>query len=96
MFKIYYSDVDLGNSLMNNLLQASSYDGGAGFGWEDMTVYSLSSGRAVLSDLACRLFLRGTTIPESEVLFNIMAGVIEQHVTAGLQRRWVISRVDLQ
>ena len=39
--KIYYSDVNsIGNPMMPNLMEAQlGSDGGAGFGWHDMTIY---------------------------------------------------------
>jgi long-chain fatty acid transport protein len=62
---------------------------GAGFGWEDMTVfkigYQFDSG-----DNTYRFgySLTDQPIPESETLFNILApAVIEQHFTAGMTMR---------
>jgi len=61
-------------------------ENGAGFGWEDMTVYKV--GVAVQSsDTSTWRFgysYGEQPIPSSEVLFNILApGVMEQHITLG-------------
>jgi len=85
---IRYSEVDaVANPLMPNLGQAPlGDDGGAGFGWEDVTAYKV--GLAV--DATEALTLRGGVnygaqpIPETETLFNILApGVVETHATLG-------------
>ncbi len=58
---------------------------GAGFGWEDMTIYKFGYQLPVGENLL-RLGYSFTDqpIPETEVLFNILApAVIEQHITAG-------------
>lgn len=60
---------------------------GAGFGWEDMTVYKLGYQLKASDTLVWRLGYSRTDQPirSSEVLFNILApGVIEQHYTTGL------------
>ncbi|OGI49369.1 MAG: hypothetical protein A2W42_09420 [Candidatus Muproteobacteria bacterium RIFCSPHIGHO2_01_60_12] len=59
---------------------------GAGFGWEDMTIYKLGYEWQGIKDWTWRVgYSQGDQpIPESEVLFNILApAVIEQHVTFG-------------
>ncbi len=59
---------------------------GAGFGWEDMTIYKLGFQWATSSDWIWRAgYSHGEQpIPETEVLFNILApAVIEDHVTFG-------------
>ncbi len=59
---------------------------GAGFGWDDMTIYKIGMQRSLSNGHA---FQAGYSygehpIPESEVVFNILApAVIEQHYTAG-------------
>ncbi len=60
---------------------------GWGFGWDDMTVVKFG----VQLEVAPEFMLRGgfstggQPIPESEVMFNILApGVIENHITLGL------------
>jgi|OpeIllAssembly_1097287.scaffolds.fasta_scaffold26879_2 long-chain fatty acid transport protein len=85
---IDYSGVkSIANPLLPNLFQARlGTDGGAGFGWEDMTVYKLG----VQYALSPALTLRGgynygkQPIPESETFFNFLApGVEEDHWTLG-------------
>jgi len=99
--QIGYSDIDSIANPINNLL-AGCYtanpsvapessgclggDNGAGFGWEDMTVYKV--GVAVQSsDTSTWRFgysYGEQPIPSSEALFNILApGVMEQHITFG-------------
>ncbi len=60
---------------------------GSGFGWEDMTVLKFG----IIYDINSNWTLRGgysygtQPIPESEVLFNILApGVIQNHLALGL------------
>jgi long-chain fatty acid transport protein len=89
--QVRYSEIDaIGNHLLPNLGQARlGADEGAGFGWADMTTLKigtqLRAGRGVT--------WRGgysygrQPIPESEVLFNILApGVMEQHGTFGVSK----------
>ena len=64
-------------------------DVGAGFGWEDMTTYKLGvewqSGEA--TTWRCGYSYGEQPIPDSEVLFNILApGVMEQHFTVGMSK----------
>ncbi|HYX64576.1 MAG TPA: outer membrane protein transport protein [Burkholderiales bacterium] len=61
-------------------------DNGAGFGWQNTTVYKLG----VAYEMSQSLTLRGgfvtlkQPIPQSQTFFNIVApGVVENHVTAG-------------
>jgi long-chain fatty acid transport protein len=61
-------------------------DNGAGFGWQNTTVYKLG----VAYEMSQSLTLRGgfatlkQPIPQSQTLFNIVApGVVEQHLTFG-------------
>jgi long-chain fatty acid transport protein len=86
--KINYSEVKaIANPLIPNLLVSRlGTDGGAGFGWRDMTIYKLGAQWQASKDWTWRAgYSRGRQpIPESEVLFNILApGVVEQHVTLG-------------
>ena len=102
--RINYSDVDsVSNPIMPLLTQcftanplATSSDGclggpnGAGFGWEDVTVFK--AGVSIQADdrNTWRFgFSYGEQpIPSSEVLFNILApGVMEQHMTVGWTHR---------
>jgi len=62
-------------------------DNGAGFGWEDMTVFKIGLQWARSDQWTYRFgYSYGDQpIPANEVLFNILApGVIEQHATFGL------------
>ena len=86
--QIYYSDI---NSIANPLLPNLASDGlgtanGAGFGWEDMTVFKVGLQWARSEEWTYRFgYSYGEQpIPDSEVMFNILApGVIEQHATFG-------------
>jgi long-chain fatty acid transport protein len=89
--QVLYSNVaSVSNPLLPNLVQTRlGTDGGAGFGWKDVTTVKggvqLRAGegwtwRAGYSH-------GGQPIPSSEVLFNILApGVIEQHLTFGFSK----------
>lgn len=88
---IQYSDVaSIGNPMLPNLGAPGSQnlgtDNGAGFGWEDMTVYKLGYQWASSTEWTWRVGASMTDqpIPNSEMLFNILApGVMETHVTGG-------------
>lgn len=89
--KIWYSKVDsIANPLLPNLMTAQlGDDNGAGFGWEDMTIYKIGYQWSTAQDWTWRVgFSTGDQpIPESEVLFNILApGVMEQHFTFGFTK----------
>jgi long-chain fatty acid transport protein len=86
--RIYYGSVrSIANPMLPNLMQAPlGADGGAGFGWQDIGVWKVG----LQYEVSPKLTLRGgfahsdQPIPESEVLFNILApGVIEDHLTVG-------------
>jgi len=86
--RINYSEVKaINNPMLPNLQTAQlGNDGGAGFGWKDMTIYKIGVQWKSSKQWTWRAgYSTGNQpIPESEVLFNILApGVIEQHVTAG-------------
>jgi long-chain fatty acid transport protein len=86
--QIYYSNTEsVGNPMLPNLMTARlGDDGGAGFGWKDVTAYKLGFQWAASPSLTLRAgyAYAKQPIPESEVLFNILApGVIEQHITVG-------------
>jgi long-chain fatty acid transport protein len=88
---IYYSEVKaINNPLLPNLGTAMlGMDEGAGFGWEDMTVFKLGAQWQSGPEWIWRAgFSYGEQpIPESEVLFNILApGVIETHATFGFTK----------
>jgi long-chain fatty acid transport protein len=87
--RVNYSEVkSIGNPMLPNLQTARLGDeNGAGFGWRDMTIVKVG----VQFKAAARTIVRAgysygqQPIPESEVMFNILApGVIQQHLTAGL------------
>ena len=87
--QINYSQTEsIGNPLLPNLVTSRlGDDGGAGFGWRDVTAYKLGLQWAASPTLVFRAgyAYAKQPIPESEVLFNILApGVIEQHITAGV------------
>lgn len=96
---IWYSDVDsIANSIVNvfscptagqggtDLEGCLGGDRGAGFAWDDMTVYKAGVRWKAGQDWTWRLgYSYGAQpISKSEMSFNILApGVIEQHITAG-------------
>ncbi len=87
--QIYYSkEKSIANPMLPNLMTARLGDeNGAGFGWQDMTIYKFGLEWKASEALTLRAgFATGKQpIPESEVLFNILApGVIEQHATLGV------------
>jgi long-chain fatty acid transport protein len=89
--KIYYSDIkSINNPLLPNLQTSLlGNDNGAGFGWEDMTVYKIGVQWLSSPEWTWRAgySIGDQPIPSSEVLFNIIApGVIEQHITAGFTK----------
>jgi len=89
--EIYYSKIEsIGNPLLPNLMQAPlGADGGAGFGWKDVTIYKAGLAWVAAEGLTLRAgYAYGTQpIPESQVLFNILApGVIQQHATLGVSK----------
>ncbi|HJW28676.1 MAG TPA: outer membrane protein transport protein [Saprospiraceae bacterium] len=89
--RINYSDVkSIANPLIPNIQTALlGNEGGAGFGWKDMTIYKIGVQWKSSKDWTWRAgYSTGNQpIRESEVLFNILApGVIEKHVTAGFTR----------
>ena len=89
---IYYSQVDsIANPLLNNLFSSKlGEDHGAGFGWDDMTVFKCG----VQWQSSENWIWRGgfsygeQPIPDKEVLFNILApAVIEYHATLGVTKK---------
>jgi long-chain fatty acid transport protein len=86
--QIYYSDIPaVGNPMLPNLMQAPlGADNGAGFGWDDVTVWKLGGQWDVNDTWTLRAGYAhcNQPVPDSEVLFNILApGVIEDHITVG-------------
>lgn len=87
--RIYYSDVaSVGNPMLPNLmLSPLGSDGGAGFGWEDITIWKLGVQWEASEAWTFRAGYAHADqpVPESEVLFNILApGVVQDHVTVGV------------
>jgi len=63
---------------------------GAGFGWEDMTAYKIGAQWSSGNDWTWRVGYSHADqgIPESEMVFNILApGVMEDHATFGFTRK---------
>jgi len=89
--QILYSDSkSVNNPLMPNIGTSQlGRDNGAGFGWDDMTVFKGGVQWQSGKNWTWRAgYSNGKQpIPDSEVLFNILApGVIEQHATFGFSR----------
>lgn len=93
---IYYSEVDsIANSLSaGKLMQGKTplgSDNGAGFGWDDMTVFKCGVQWQSSEEWIWRGgFSYGEQpIPDSEVLFNILApAVIQYHATLGVTKKF--------
>ncbi|MFW2374475.1 MAG: OmpP1/FadL family transporter [Gammaproteobacteria bacterium] len=87
---IYYSGVASISNPISKLAPGNlGTDDGAGFGWDDMTVVKVGYEWMMQSDMTWRVGLSNGSqpIPESEVLFNILApGVIETHLTFGFTK----------
>jgi len=88
---ISYCDIaSVGNPMLPNLVQSRlGDDNGAGFGWDDVTVFKLGWQWQASDRQAWRagISYAEQPIPDSEVLFNILApGVQEWHLTAGFTR----------
>jgi long-chain fatty acid transport protein len=98
--RIWYSDIpSLSNPMSENLLacfsgDASSClggDNGAGFGWDDVTVYKFGAQWDLRPDWTLRAGFSTTEqpVPTSGVLFNVLApAVVEDHYTLGLTKRF--------
>lgn len=89
--QVFYSECkSVGNQMLPNLMMSKlGQENGAGFGWEDMTVFKGGVQWQARQDWALRAgYSNGKQpIPSSEVLFNILApGVIEQHATFGFTK----------
>jgi len=90
--RINYAEVaSIAHPLLPNLQTAPlGSDGGAGFGWRDISLVKLGLlwQATPLWTLRAGYSSGSQPIPGSEVLFNILApGVVEQHVSAGTTRR---------
>ena len=86
--QIMYSDIaSIANPLIPNIQtsQLGNSDG-AGFGWDDMTIYKLGYQWDSSTDWTWRVGISqgDQPIPNSETMFNILApAVMETHLTAG-------------
>ncbi|MFC2094215.1 OmpP1/FadL family transporter [Bacteroidota bacterium] len=89
--QILYSGVkSIANPMLPNLQSSQlGNDDGAGFGWEDMTIVKFG----LMYELQNAWTLYGgysygqQPIPESEVMFNILApAVVESHITFGVSK----------
>ncbi len=94
--EILYSDIgSVGNPFLPNLFMAPlGATGGAGFGWQDMSVIKVGYqwGSAPWT-WRVGVSTGDQPIPPSEVLFNILApGVMEEHFTVGFTREIGTSR----
>lgn len=101
--RIWYADIaSVGNPISNlfgcptagaggtDLQSCLGGNHGAGFGWQNMTVYKLGIRWQIDPDWTGRIGVShgGQPIPSSEVLFNILApGVVENHFAIGVSRR---------
>ena len=89
--EIYYSDVRAVHNPLFPNIQTSQLgkDGGAGFGWDDITILKLGVQWQSSKDWIWRAgySIGEQPIPGSEVLFNILApGVVKQHATVGFTK----------
>jgi long-chain fatty acid transport protein len=100
--EIWYSDVPSVHNPIQNLYGCPTLGGsnpenclggnkGAGFGWEDMSVYKFGGSWKYDDEWTFRAgysFADHQPIPKSQMTFNILApGVMEQHITAGFTHR---------
>ena len=86
--QILYSEINsIANPLQPNLFESPlGTEDGAGFGWEDVTVFKVGVAYDVTTELTLRggYNYGGQPIPDSETLFNMIApGVVEHHATFG-------------
>lgn len=89
--RIHYSDLtSIGNTLLPNLMTAPlGSEAGAGFGWRDINVYKAGMQWKASETWTWRAGYSKADqpIPQSEVLFNILApGVVQQHITLGFSK----------
>lgn len=91
--QILYSTINsVGNPFDPTMIPTAPLgsDDGPGFGWEDMTIFKLGMEYDVNANLTLRAgFSSGNNpVPESEVLFNILApGVIKNHLALGFSTK---------
>ena len=88
--RINYEDIKaVSNPFMPNIMGPGQLgdNNGAGFGWENINIYKLGAQFEVTPTIKLRagVAINDQPIPETEVMFNILApGVMEQHYTTGL------------
>lgn len=96
--RIWYSDVEAVSNPMGNLFSCSAAtpenclggDSGAGFGWDDMTVYKLGWQYQPNNLWTVRFGYSHTNHPinKDDIVFNILApAVMEDHFTFGFTRK---------
>ncbi len=91
--RINFSEVkSLGNPISKLLAEGNlmGSDNGPGFGWEDMTVFKFGTEFNASESLTLRAgYAYGDEpVQESEVLFNILASVVNnQHITLGATKK---------
>ncbi len=90
IMRINYSDVNsIGNPNNHPFFGGTGVlgtDNGAGFGWEDQTIYKLGFDYAYSKNLTLRAGFNhaDNPIPSSQTTFNVLApGVVEDHLTLG-------------
>ncbi len=94
---IMYGDVNSVSNPMSNLYSAMAgdmtylmgADNGPGFGWDDIMVYKLGMNYSGVESWEFRggISIGENPVPESEVLFNILApGIIKNQVALGLSK----------
>jgi len=99
--EIWYTDIDSVSNPIDNLgncpiLGGADFESclggnkGAGFGWQDVTVYKLGASWKYSDDWTFRAGYSMTDqpIPKDQMTFNILApAVVEDHFTVGFTRR---------
>jgi long-chain fatty acid transport protein len=90
--QILYGDIkSINNPFLPNLQTAMlGNDEGAGFGWENITIFKVGAQWKAAPEWIVRAgYSYGEQpIPDTEVMFNIIApGVIEHHITAGCTKK---------
>lgn len=87
---LYSSIASVGHPLLPNLLTSPlGTNGGPGFGWQDLTVGRVGAQVAVNPKWTLRtgVSFSGQTVPESQVLLNILTpAVLRTHLTFGVTR----------
>ena len=89
--RIHYSDIPaVGNAFLPNIATSPlGSEGGAGFGWQDIDVYKVGLQWKASDVWTWRAGYSKSEqpIPDSEVLFNILApGVVQDHITIGFSK----------